>query len=289
MQINALETLVMIRRVGSFSRVAQLRNMTLPAVSMQMKALEAELDVALFDRAFRPPKLTPLGERIAEDARAVVEAQAVLRSRCADTGELTGTLRLGMVPSMSVRLLPHFLHHVAQSAPQARFDLASGLSEALCEQVRNGQLDAAVVTEIADETRGLDCHQLAREEMVVLAPLDTDATEPHALAASLPFLHFMPRTGIGRLIDRYCRHMQLQSDHVIVLDNIETIVTCVRLGQGYSLLPAPDVDRYGGTEVRVLCCAPERLFRQISLVSRRDVLSRIWQPQLGALLAASAS
>ena len=73
MQTHLLKTLLKISQVQSFALAAEHLNMTLSAVSMQMKSLEEQLDASLFDRKFRPPKLTPLGLAVAEKAQAVVD------------------------------------------------------------------------------------------------------------------------------------------------------------------------------------------------------------------------
>ncbi|MFA3920527.1 LysR family transcriptional regulator [Ruegeria sp. 2012CJ15-1] len=287
MQISAFETLVAIAQHSSFSRTAEVRNMTLSAVSMQMKSLEEELGATLFDRRYRPPKLTPLGVRVTQDAKTIVDAYSVLKSRCVPTDQLTGTYRIGFVPSAAARILPLFLGTAEQLAPKARLNTSTGLSENLCEQVRNGQLDAAIVTEIADATVELCCETLVREEMVVAAPLDSKAKGLAELSATHPFLHFIPSSGIGKLIAQYLDQMQLKSKGVITLDSIEAIVNCVKNGIGYALLPKTDVLRYGADQVLVLPCKPQPLFRNISLVTREDALTEIWRPKLKTLLEAS--
>ncbi len=287
MQISSLETLVAIAQHGSFSRTAEIRNMTLSAVSMQMKSLEDALGAQLFDRRFRPPKLTPLGLRVAQDAGVIAEAYALLRSRCVSVSELAGVYRIGFVPSASARILPKLLRVATQQAPQAKFRAATALSEQLCDQVRNGQLDAAVVTEIEEATFELRCETLIEEEMVVAAPSSSQAQDFADLAATLPFLQFMPSSGIGRLIAQYRDRMRLMSSEVITLDSIEAIVHCIRNGIGYALLPRPDVERYGADQVRILPCRPQPLFRNLSLVTRDDALAATWRPKLQMLLEAS--
>ena len=284
MQTAALETLVTISRVGSFSRAAELRNMTLSALSMQMKTLEQELEVSLFDRAFRPPRLTPTGAQVAQDALRVVEAEAALRARCAPHGRLTGTIQIGFVQSAAARILPDFLRRATEEAPEAVLRFTSALSETLCEQVRQGQLDAAVVTEIADATADLHSDALAREEMVIVAPAARETPHLTDLPGGMRFIHFMPRSGIGRLIAQYLRDMNLETRDPIVLDNIESIVTCVRNGLGYSLLPHPDALRYGGGSVRYFSCTPAPVFRRLSLVTRSDALTDHWRAPLRDLL-----
>ncbi|MDP5220785.1 LysR family transcriptional regulator [Ruegeria sp. 2205SS24-7] len=289
MQMSAFETLVAIAQHSSFSRTADIRNMTLSAVSMQMKSLEEELGATLFDRRYRPPKLTPLGVRVAQDAKTIVDAYSVLKSRCMPTDQLTGTYRIGLVPSAAARILPLFLRNSAQLAPKAMLNTSTGLSENLCEQVRNGQLDAAIVTEIADATFDLSCETLIREEMVIAAPILSEAGGLSELSMTHPFLHFIPSSGIGKLIAQYRDQMQLKSKEVIILDSIEAIVNCIKSGIGYALLPKADVLRYGADQVLVLPCKPQPLFRNISLVTREDALTEIWRPKLKTLLKASIS
>lgn len=284
MHLNALETLATIDREKSFSRTAIVRNMTLSAVSMQMKALEDELGAALFDRSFRPPKLTPLGQQVARDAVSMVKTYSMMRARCLPSGELTGVLQVGFVPTAAARVLPEALGRAAKAAPRARLEVTTGLSEDLCEKVRHGQLDAAVVTDIADATFDLHVDRLMREEMVVVAPLVPDAEVVSQLSKTLPFIHFVPSSGIGKLIARYHGQMQLEPKGILTLDSIEAIVRCVENGIGYSLLPRPDVVRYGGDRVRIYPCAPAPLYRDISLATREDALAEIWRPPLLSLL-----
>ncbi|MEM9783416.1 MAG: LysR family transcriptional regulator [Pseudomonadota bacterium] len=287
MRTAFLESLLAVHRFGSFSTAAQSRNMTLSALSMQMKALEEDLGVALFDRTFRPPKLTPIGETIAAEAREVVRAEARLRSHCASDEALTGHFHIGFVNSVAARALSAFLKHAVAAAPSARFSFETGLSEVLCEAVRTGRLDAAVVTEIAEATAGLASHPLFEEEMVLIVPRDFAGHEHSALGAQLPFFHFMPQSGIGRLIARFLDRLKAAPRQTIYLDNIEAITNCVGNGLGYSILPKGEVERYGAARVEAFSCAPQPFFRTISLVTRTDPLSSIWRDPMLAVARSS--
>ena len=284
MQISALKTLVAISRVGSFSRAAELQNMTLSALSMQMKALEADLGVALFDRAFRPPKLTPLGRRVAEDAFKVVEAEAGLRRRCVDRDEVVGTLQIGFVPSMAVRVLPHFLAVAKTNAPNATFEIVTDLSENLSAMVQHGQLDAALVTGVQETGSELNSSTVAQEDLVIVVPASYAAGNLRDIDRTLTFFHFMPHSGIGKLIQRLCKGMEIGKQEVVWLDSIEAIMNCVVQGLGYSFLPRPDVERYGGDGVRLLDLGTKAPVRELSLVTRTDAVSDLWRPHLTTLL-----
>ncbi|MEL6197869.1 MAG: LysR family transcriptional regulator, partial [Pseudomonadota bacterium] len=287
MQLTFLETLLAVHRFGSFSTAAQSRNMTLSALSMQMKALEEDLGVRLFDRQFRPPKLTPIGEKIAREAQAVVQAQARLRSHCAVGDALNGQFHVGFVNSVAARSLSAFLRHAKTRAPAAQFSFETGLSEVVCEGVRMGRLDAAIATDIAEATAGLITHALFQEEMVLIMPRSDGASEHDVLGSALPFFHFMPKSGIGRLIAQFLEQRDARPRKTVVLDNIEAITTCVGDGLGYSILPKQEVDRYGQGRIRSVSWSPRPFFRTISLVTRADPLSDIWRDPLRALAQAS--
>ena len=135
MQTRSLRTLSEIAKVGSFATAAGNLNMTLSALSMQMKSLEAELGVELFDRTFRPPKLTPMGRSICDHAADVLAAEDVLRVACNPVDELAGQYRLGFVMTASVRLLPGFLIAARERARRANLRVVTGLSETLEAQM----------------------------------------------------------------------------------------------------------------------------------------------------------
>ena len=194
-----LKSLIAIEDTGSFVRAAEALNMTLSAISMQMKSLEAELGVEIFDRQHRPPRITPMGRRVVAQARSIVDAYSDLASVCRDSDTLAGDIRVGFVLTASVRLLPKFLAQAPTRFPQARFLVETGLSHALAERVAIGTLDAAVIT--GGDLRQATLHHrvLVEEELVYcLPPQAGNWTIAHCMK-DLRFIHFMPQAGIGRL------------------------------------------------------------------------------------------
>lgn len=256
MQNRDLRTLREVARLGSFREVAARLNMTLSAVSMQMKGLETQLGAALFDRSVRPPRLTPLGRRVARAAERVLDAEAALRRLTGPQAVLAGRFRLGLVASAGARLLPGFLSAAPRALPHARFDIRTGLSERLETLVAEGALDAAVVTAIGVPPGGTRHTTLERDALIRAAPPRADG---------LPFLQFAPSTGIGRLIAaELVRQPDLAAAERIVLDNVETVVACLDAGVGRTILPAVDLARAR----RPFDGAPTGTERSLVLVTR---------------------
>ncbi|NKB52879.1 MAG: LysR family transcriptional regulator [Rhizobiaceae bacterium] len=268
MQTHLLKTLLKISQVQSFALAAEHLNMTLSAVSMQMKSLEQQLDASLFDRKFRPPKLTPLGLAVAEKAQVVIDAEQAMIDLCERGDQLTGRYRLGFVSTASARLLPTFLTNALRRAPDAKFDFETGLSEQLEEKVLNGQLDAAVVTVSGQTDDRLQTDILLQERLIFAAPRNLGPLGLKAMMLVAPFLHFMPSTGIGKLI---AQEMTRSGDGILhsklVLDSVEAIMECVKNGVGFTLLPEPDVLRLADSNVITIELEEPGLYRELALVT----------------------
>lgn len=265
MNLNILRTLAAVADIGSFAETAQRLNMTLSAVSMQMKTLEATLNAPLFDRAYRPPQLTPLGRRVAQRARTVLAAYDSLQALCQSPDIVKGDFRIGFVPTSSVRLLPGFLARARERFPQAHFSIETGLSDDLLARLRAGMLDLAVLTGGVDIPRTVRTIPISHEELVFCLP-------PHAANWSIAdcmvrisFIHFMPQTGIGRLIAQQLDRMDVSPSDVIVLDRVDAVAECVRAGVGFSILPKPDIERFAKGEIVLRSMAPKPVTRDLVL------------------------
>ena len=289
MQTRSLKTLVWIAKVGSFAKAAEQLNMTLSAVSMQMKALESELGAALFDRSVRPPRLTPMGRAIVEQATELLQREQSLLEICRAGEALVGQFRIGFVTTAAVRLLPGFLDQAQRRAPGASFALETGLSKALQAKVLSGRLDAAIVTDADGLPDKLSAIVLREDPFVFAAHASLTGAGLVGLMRDHRFFHFMPDTGIGKLIaGEMSRHKPGWRSDPVVLDNLEAIMECVSTGLGFTLLPAPDVARYRTEDVVVLP-SPNPLRRRLVLaVARGSVTTRHAQALAGLLQQAAA-
>lgn len=301
MSVRALRTLVMIADVGSFQRAADRLHLTLSAISMQMRQLEAEFDVAIFDRAYRPPRLTGEGAALAAAAREIVnrydDLPAIARGGTGDDPPLVGDVALGVTGTVSVRILPGFLARLTGEQPQARVVVETGLSELLVAKVAAGQLDAAIVTGTPDAGRRVAVDVVREEKLVVVAPRDCQDVPAHdpvdgpavarELLSTQPYIRFRPDTGIGKLVERYLERTGIATRVLLTLDGVEAIVECVGAGLGVTVLPEPDAVRYGGDRVVCLEVAAPSLVRQLTLVTRLRAAAQPLRGILYGLLMAS--
>jgi DNA-binding transcriptional LysR family regulator len=268
MAIKHLKTLIMIAECGGFSAAAERLFITQSAVSMQMKALEDEWRVTIFDRTTRPPVLNRHGWMLIPRARALVDQYDALKAGAA-MHELIGSLRVGVVPSAATALLPHVLLELRRDHPGLTTRAESGLSAELLFKVGQGRLDAAVVTEPDRLDVGMVAELVRTEELKLFAHRDLILSDADEMLRSCPFIRFSSAMGVGRIVDEALRSRGIKVNAVLELDSIEAILEMVQLGLGIAILPDQATFRHLTGDVSVLSLLPP-VQRSLVLVARRE-------------------
>jgi len=274
MNLQSYQTLIAIAEQESFSQAAKRLNMTLSAVSMQMKALERDLGVEIFDRSVRPPSLTPMGRGLAEASRRVIDEQKKLvdLTRRQDT-VLQGEYRVGFIATASVRLLPHFLVKSAKQVPHVKFTVTTGLSENLQRRVAERQLDAAIVTRSDVDLSSLNYTNLRTEDLVYALPSDLEGQKIKQCFEQRPFILFTPNSGIGRLVSNHLVRRGIKPSDTMILDSVEAIMECVNANIGFTALPRPDVERYAAPAIQIVPMEGKAPTRKTALATAHTALS----------------
>ncbi len=274
MNIENLRALVAVAETGSFQGAAERLFVTQSAVSMRMKALEESLAVSLFDRTSRPPVLTQTGRTAVERARTVLREVESLEALGQSTEGLVGTLRLGVIPSVTTRFLPDAMARLTTDHPKLQMRVEEGLSEPLLERVAIGDLDAAIITEPPAADPALMMLTVSKEALVLAMhkSLTTQAQRAHsdvALLRDRAFIHFNRQAGIGRIIDAALRDRNIRVRNAIELDSIEGILMMVSRGLGVALVPGDAIDPERWPDVVTQDFGDPPLSRKIALVVRR--------------------
>ncbi|MEL3951259.1 LysR family transcriptional regulator [Streptomyces sp. LNU-CPARS28] len=174
MELRQLQYFAAVADAGGFSRAAERLGIVQSAVSQQVRRLERELGVALFDRSTRHVRLSAAGERLLPEARAVLTAAHRTRQVAADIASgAEGLLRLGTVQGPGDRTY-RLLDALRRTAPRLRVRLRRlPLTERLAA-VRAGELDAALVR-AATTAPGLELLPVWRDPLYVALPEDHPA------------------------------------------------------------------------------------------------------------------
>lgn len=131
---------------GHFGHAAAACSVTQPALSVQIKELEQELGVTLFERGPRQVRLTAVGEEFAPRVRDILRAMDELGDLARASGKrFGGRLRLGVIPTIAPYLLPVIIRRLGQRYPGLDIHLRETLTSRLLEELADGRLEAAIV------------------------------------------------------------------------------------------------------------------------------------------------
>lgn len=145
MTITQLEYTLAVSRYGNFTLAAEKSFVTQPTLSMQVQKLEEELGVRIFNRNAKPIKVTPIGEKILEQAKTIIEeTHRVADIVAIEKGVIAGTFNLGILPTVMPTLLPIFLNNFIKKYPRVDLKIEEHTTENMERLLVEGKLDAGI-------------------------------------------------------------------------------------------------------------------------------------------------
>ncbi len=146
MTLTELRYIVAVARERHFGRAARTCFVSQPTLSVAIKKLEGELGVTLFERGPGEVSVTPIGQRVVEQAQRVLEeASRVKELAAAGHDPLAGTLRLGSIYTIGPYLLPKLIPVLRRTAPSMQLLIQENFTHRLAEMLKQGEVDAILV------------------------------------------------------------------------------------------------------------------------------------------------
>ena len=146
MTIIQLEYLLAVANSGSFSQASEKCFVTQPSLSMQIKNLEEELGVVLLDRSKKPISPTDAGEAVLTQAREAIKSFKQIREVVAEMkNDVSGTLRLGILPTIAPYLLHRFLPDFLRNYPRIDLQVKEMRCDCIYRAMETDSLDAAIL------------------------------------------------------------------------------------------------------------------------------------------------
>ena len=147
MTIIQLEYLLAVANHGNFSTAAENCFVTQPTLSMQIQNLEDELGVTLLDRNSKPIVPTDAGLEVLEQAKEAIAAFYAIKERLNNLkGELTGKLRLGVIPTISPFLMPKFVPEFVKRCPEVDLDVHDMFTADITDALSRDMIDIAILS-----------------------------------------------------------------------------------------------------------------------------------------------
>jgi DNA-binding transcriptional LysR family regulator len=258
----------------SFSKAAEVRNISQPAVSQALHQLEEYLGATLIDRSKRPFDLTSAGEIYYHGCRELFEGFRRVEDRVQQFGHrVTGRLRVASIYSVGLLQMAGSVRRFRCEYPDVALSLEYLHPDEVYGRLRREEADLGVVSFPRD---GGDISSIPWQEQemgLVVAPGHRLSARSAVSWQSLqgePFVGFTSELRICREIERRLKREKVSVKVVHTFDNIENIKRAVEIGAGLSILPLPTVQRE--VEHGVLTAVPfeeRKLFRPLGIIHKR--------------------
>ncbi|MFC6101941.1 hydrogen peroxide-inducible genes activator [Olivibacter domesticus] len=287
MTLQQLKYIIALDKERHFSKAAEECMVSQPGLTIQLKNLEEEIGVKIFDRNKVPLKPTILGEQIINKAKKIMrEVDEMQNLIISEKNTLAGNINLGVIITLSPYIVPDFIQKMREIAPQLHLTIKEGSTLSLMNDLEAGIIDIALMATPTGKKNLREFHVFNEPFIAFLHADHPAANEP---------LYKMTDIGANSLLllhDEYCYNAQMlaicdidytneSSNYSYDIRTIETLKNLVRANLGFAIIP----------ELSILHELPNPLFkkfmdpqpvREISLVvndsfSRKLLLEKMSQ------------
>jgi LysR family transcriptional regulator, hydrogen peroxide-inducible genes activator len=282
MTLTQLEYIVALDNYKSFLSASDKSFITQPTLSMQIKKLEEELGVVLFDRTKQPIMPTEIGKLIIEQSKvALHEANKIKELVKEQSSELSGKLKIGIIPTLAPYLLPLFLKSFFKNYPKVTLVVEELITSRMVVQLQNHELDCGIlVTPLPLQNiqstplfyepfvgYASKTSKLAKKTTITMDDIELKdmwiLNEGHCMRSQVENLCF------GNIQTKEENNFQYQSG------SIETLIKLVESNGGFTLLPELSINDFSSKQVNMI-----RYFRnpepsrEVSLLTQKNVIKK---------------
>jgi LysR family hydrogen peroxide-inducible transcriptional activator len=242
MNLRDLDYICAVAEHKHFGRAADACFVSQPTLSGQIKKLETQLGVTLFERGHKGIRITDIGREIIEIAKEARDAAARIKIVAAASQDpLAGTLSLGLIPTIAPYLIPRFVARAQSRLTNLSIHYREDITERLVESLLDGSLDVAILA-TPPEDDILTALELYSEPFWLLFPKDHELSTKQSVAMA-----DVEETDVLLLTEGHCfrdqalsicRPPQKRRQQSLRATSLETLINLVASGQGITLVPA---------------------------------------------------
>ncbi len=294
MTLQQFEYILAVNEFRHFGKAAEHCHVTQPTLSAMIQKLEEELGVKLFDRSVQPVCPTLIGQKIIAQAQTILQLSHQITEFVAEEQDsVSGSLRLGILPTIAPYLLPRFYPQFCQSYPSLDIQVLEMKIDQIEKALLQGELDAALIA-TAPESKKLRVDTLFYEEFFGYiatseALFKQDMIRSSDISGQNLWLLDEGHCFRDQLV-KFCNLKGVQaSRQAYRLGSMETFMRMVESGQGITLIPELALDQLNSCQQELVRpFAIPRPARQIRLLThldfiRQSLLSKLKEAILAAI------
>lgn len=282
MTITQLEYIVALDNYGSFLTASEKSFVTQPTLSMQVRKLEEELGIILFDRTKHPIIPTELGRVIIDQARVVInEANKIKEIIAEQQNEIQGRLKVGIIPTLAPYLLPLFISKFFKKYPKVSLTVEEIVTDRIIELLQNNELDCGIlVTPLP--VSGMITTPLFYEPFVAYTGKATSIAKKTTITLDDISLSEMWLLNEGHCfknqVENLCfgsKKSSSETNFEYQSGSVETLIKLVENNGGYTILPELSIKGFSARQTSMVRYFknPEPT-REVSVLTPKNVIKK---------------
>jgi DNA-binding transcriptional LysR family regulator len=241
MQIESLKVFCDLAETESFTKAAQINNVTQSAVSQQISSLEKQFKSLLIERSKKKFRLTREGQVLYEYSKQIIQTHDSLHSKLQEIKDIiSGTIRVATIYSIGLHDLPPYIKKFLKSYPTVNVHVEYRRANQVYDDVLSNVVDLGLVAYPTRESK-LETVALRKDPLVLIChpqhPFAKHKSVKLKLIAGQKFIGFEPDIPTRKALDKILKDTNVEVQHVMEFDNIETVKRAVEIDAGISIVP----------------------------------------------------
>src|SRR5580693_9347248 len=245
MQIESLKVFCDLAETESFTKAAQINNVTQSAVSQQISSLERQFKSLLIERSKKKFRLTREGQVLYEYSKQIIQTYDSLHNRLQEIKDIiSGTIRVATIYSIGLHDLPPYIKKFMKNYPTVNIHVEYRRANQVYEDVLSNVVDLGLVAYPMKDSK-LDIVPLRKEPLVLICHPQHPFTKQKAIKlkslAGQKVIGFEPDIPTRKALDKILKEYGVEVKHVMEFDNVETVKRAVEIDAGISIVPSGTV------------------------------------------------
>ncbi|HEY3932817.1 MAG TPA: LysR family transcriptional regulator [Verrucomicrobiae bacterium] len=241
MQIESLKMFCDLAETGSFTKAAQINQVTQSAISQQISSLERTFKSLLIERSKKKFRLTREGQTLYEYSKQIIQTFESLHSKLQELKDIiSGTIRVATIYSIGLHDLPPYIKRFMKSYPTVNVHVEYRRANQVYEDVLSNVVDLGLVAYPAKDSK-LEIIPLRKEPLVLVChpnhPFAKLKTVKLKALAGQKIIGFEPDIPTRKALDKILKEYGVEVKHVMEFDNVETVKRAVEIDAGISIVP----------------------------------------------------
>jgi DNA-binding transcriptional LysR family regulator len=245
MQIESLKVFCDLAETESFTKAATVNNVTQSAVSQQISSLERVFKSLLIERSKKKFRLTREGQVLYEYSKQIISTYDALHSKLQEIKDIiSGTIRVATIYSIGLHDLPPYLKKFLKAYPTVNVHVEYRRANQVYEDVLGNVVDLGLVAYPVRDNK-LELFPLRKDTLVLIShpqhPLGKHKSIKMKSLAGQKFIGFQPDIPTRKALDKILKENNVEVQHVMEFDNIETVKRAVEIDAGVAIVPQSTV------------------------------------------------